>query len=81
MKQLLGRLLRTMYHIEQILIPLGLIVFACWLLYFRDAGGKVDAANEQCSADESLDIIVMAVIIFFAGGLLNIRRFFSLGFI
>jgi len=81
MKQILGRLLRVMYHIEQVLIPLGLIVFACWLLYFRDTEGKDSVANDQCSADESLDIIVMAVIIFFAGGLLNIRRFFSLGFI
>ena len=81
MKQIIGRHLRIMYHIEQILIPLGLIVFACWLLYFRDSTGRDNAANDQCSADESLDIIVMAVIIFFAGGLLNIRRFFSLGFI
>ncbi len=81
MKQIAGRLLRVMYHIEQILIPLGLIVFAFWLLYFRDSSGKDNSGNEQCSADESLDIIVMAVIIFFAGGLLNIRRFFSLGFI
>jgi len=81
MKQIACRLLRNMYHIEQSLIPVGLIFFGIWLLYFRDSSVKESIGNEQCSADESLDIIVMAVIIFFAGGLLNIRRFFSLGFI
>ncbi len=81
MKQVVGRLLRMMYHLEQILIPLGLAVFACWLLYFHGSTTSETTPSEQCSADESIDIIVMAVIIFFAGGLLNVRRFFSLGFI
>ena len=81
MKQRVSGLLRAMYHIEQIMIPVGLVVFTLWLLFFRDQNGKDSTGNEQCSADESLDIIVMAVVIFFAGGLLNIRRFFSLGFI
>ena len=81
MKQKIERVFGIIYHIEQILIPLGLVVFSMWLLFFRNTNNKDIVTQEQCSTDESLDIIVMAVIIFFAGGLLNIRRFFSLGFI
>ena len=74
------RFIKRVYYLEQLLIPIGVFFYGMWLIFFDET--KENDEKQECShLDETTDIIVMAIIIFFAGGLLNIRRFFSLGLI